>query len=179
MVDPITARNWGYRLLYVLLILLITLLQLLPLGVEAGDLPGPDLSLALTFVWVLRRPSYVPVLLIAPLFLFLDLLLQRPPGLSAALVVLGSEILRRQRDMSRAMPFLVEWAIVTGVILLIAGLEQITLALVMVDRPPLGLALLRSLFTAASYPLVVLVSRYIFNVRTAAPNEAVALGNRL
>ncbi len=179
MVDPITARNWLYRIFYVLLVLFLAFLQLLPLGASAGSLPGPDLSVALTFAWVLRRPSYVPVLVIAALFLFLDLLLQRPPGLSAGLMVLGSEILRRRRDMSRSMPFAVEWAIVTSVILLLVGLNQVALAVVMADRPPLGQALLRSLFTAGVYPLAVLVSHYGMGVRTAAPSEAVALGSRL
>ncbi|MFV0334366.1 MAG: rod shape-determining protein MreD [Tropicimonas sp.] len=179
MVDPVTARNWGYRGLYVLLVLLLAFVQLLPLGAGGGALPGADLITALTFAWVLRRPAYVPVLLLAPLLLFLDLLLQRPPGLGAALMLLGSEILRSRRDMSRSVPFAIEWAMVSAVIVALAGLNQIALGLVMADRPPLGQALLRSLFTAAAYPLVVLVSHYILGVRTAAPNEAVALGNRL
>lgn len=179
MVDPITARTWGHRALFVILVLLLAFFQMLPLGIGAGKLPGPDLALALTFAWVLRRPSYVPVPLLAGLFLFLDLMLQRPPGLVAALVVIGTEILRARRDMSRSLPFPVEWALVTAVMVALAGANQIALAIVMTDAPPLGLALLRSLFTAAAYPLVVILSHYAFGVRAAAPNEAEALGKRL
>lgn len=179
MVDPITARTWGHRALYVALILLIAFFQLLPLGGAAGGLPGPDLTVALTFAWVLRRPAYVPMPLIAALFLFLDLLLQRPPGLGAALMVGAAEFLRSRRGMSRALPFPIEWATVTAVILAVEGGNQIALGIVAADRPPLGSALLRSLFTAAAYPLAVLLSHYAFGVRAAAPNEADALGRRL
>ncbi|WP_116130804.1 rod shape-determining protein MreD [Tropicimonas sp. IMCC34043] len=179
MVDPITARTWSYRALYVLLILLISFFQLLPLGAVTGKWAGPDLSLALTFAWVLRRPAYVPVPLIAGLFLFLDLLMQRPPGLDAALVVLGSEFLRARRHMSRSLPFTVEWALVTAVLLALVGLNQLALAVVMLGPPPLGLALLRALVTAAAYPLVVALSHYVLGVRAAAPHEADALGSRL
>ncbi|NDR59186.1 hypothetical protein [Aliiruegeria sabulilitoris] len=179
MVDPITLRTWGYRLFFCALILLLAFLQMLPLGSGSGRLPGADLTIALTFAWVLRRPSYVPVFMLAALFLFLDMLLQRPPGLGAALVVLGTEVLRSRRDMSRALPFPVEWAMVTAVMLAMVALNQIALSLVMSQRAPLGLALLRSLFTAAAYPLVVILSHYVFKVRAAAPHEADALGRRL
>lgn len=179
MVDPVAARTWGYRALFVALILFLSFLQMLPLGRTAGGLPGADLSVALTFAWVLRRPSYVPVVLIALLFLFLDLLLQRPPGLGAALMLFGTEILRSRRELSRALPFPVEWALVAVVMIGLVGLNQIALLLVAMDRPPLGQAILRSLFTAAAYPLVVILSHYIFGVRAADPNEADALGNRL
>ncbi|SFC03213.1 hypothetical protein [Tropicimonas isoalkanivorans] len=179
MVDPVTARSWGYRLLFVALILLLAFVQILPLGPGAGKLPGPDLMLALTFAWVIRRPSYVPISLLAVLFLFLDLILQRPPGLGAALVLGGSEILRARQAASRSMPFLVEWALVTVVLLSLVGLSQFAMAIVVADRPPLGLGLLRAMFTAGVYPLVVALSHYVFRVTAADPNEADALGSRL
>lgn len=179
MVDPITARTWGYRALYLGVMLTLAFVQLLPLGPAAGRWPGPDLGLALTFAWVLRRPAYVPAPLIAGLFLFLDLMLQRPPGLGTALVLLGSEFLRARRDMSRTLPFTAEWMLVSVVLVALAGANQLALAVVMASPPPLGLALLRAVFTAATYPLVVLLSHYVLGVRSAAPNEADALGNRL
>ncbi|PRY21780.1 rod shape-determining protein MreD [Aliiruegeria haliotis] len=179
MVDPITSRTWAYRVFYVALILVLAFVQLLPLGASAGKLPGPDLIVAVTFAWVLRRPSYVPVPILAPLFLFLDFLLQHPPGLGAALILVGTEVLRARRDVSRNLPFPFEWAMVTAVMVALVGLNQIALTITMLDRPPLGQAILRALFTAAAYPLVVLVSHYAFGVRAADPNEADALGSRL
>ncbi|MFD0980936.1 rod shape-determining protein MreD [Tropicimonas aquimaris] len=179
MVDPITTRTWGYRLLYTAVILVIAFIQLLPIGIAASNLPGPDLALAVTFAWVLRRPSYVPVLLVAALFMFLDLLLQQPPGLGTALAVLGTEVLRSRKGVSRDLPFPVEWVFVTGVMVALVGLNQIVLTVAMTDRPPLGLALLRALFTAGVYPFVVALSHYGFRVSAADPNEADALGSRL
>jgi len=48
-----------------------------------------------------------------------------------------------------------------------------------VPRPPLGLDLVRALFTAALYPLAVLATHYVFGVRKATPGEVDALGARL
>lgn len=179
MVDPLTTRAWLYRLLFVVLVLLLTFGQLLPLGMGAGKLPGPDLTIALAFAWVLRRPAYVPVPLLAALFLLLDLLLQRPPGLGTALLLLATEFLRSRSRLSRSQPFPLEWMLVTFVLLAMVGGSQLLLALTMVDRPPLGLALLRALFTAAAYPLVVLLSHYVLGVTNVDPAEADALGDRL
>jgi hypothetical protein len=50
--------------------------------------------LALTFAWVLRRPEFVPPLLIAAMILLGDLMFHRPPGLWAALVLVTAETLR-------------------------------------------------------------------------------------
>lgn len=179
MVDPVTTRAWAYRGLYALLILSMTFVHLLPLGMGAGHLPGPDLMVALTFAWVLRRPGFVPVPLIAGLFLFVDLMLQRPPGLATALVLVGSEFLRARREVSRNQPFPVEWALVSVVMVALVGLNHLALTLAMLDPPPLGLALLRALFTAAAYPFMVGVSHYVFGVRSLDPAEADALGGRL
>lgn len=179
MVDPITARTWVYRAAFVGLMMLIAFFQLLPLGPATGSLPGPDVGIALAFAWVLRRPAYVPVTLLAATFLLLDLLLQRPPGLGAALAVVGCEFLRARGQLSRSLPFLAEWMLVSAVMLAMVGLNQIALTMVMQDRPPLGLALLRALFTAAIYPIVVGLSHYGFGVRAVDPAEADALGKRL
>ena len=55
---------------------------------------GPDLLIAFALAWSLRRPEYVPTLLLAILFLLGDLLLQRPPGLWALLALLACENLK-------------------------------------------------------------------------------------
>ncbi|MFV0359172.1 rod shape-determining protein MreD [Tropicimonas sp.] len=178
MIDPVTTRTWGFRALYTALVLFLVFVRLLPLGMGAGHLPGPDLIVALTFAWVLRRPAYVPAPLIAALFLFLDLMLQRPPGLGAAVVVASAEFLRSRRALTRAQPFAVEWALMTVVFLAMVGLEQVLYAFAMLERPPLGLALLRGLFTAVAYPLIVGLTHYIIGVRRIDAAEANALGER-
>ena len=67
-----------------------------------GRLPGPDIILLIALSWIVMRPDYVPVLLLAVVFLLTDLLLMRPPGLWTALAVLAGEFLRNRQLQLRA-----------------------------------------------------------------------------
>jgi rod shape-determining protein MreD len=49
--------------------------------------------------------------------LLADLLFLRPPGLWAAIVVLGHEFLRNREQGLRDMPFFVEWGLVASLLL--------------------------------------------------------------
>ncbi|MCX8955699.1 rod shape-determining protein MreD, partial [Ruegeria sp. NA] len=68
-----------------------------------------DVLIALTFAWVLRRPDYVPTVLVALVMLMADFLLQRPPGLLAAPTVVGSAYLRSAALGMRDAGFAGEW----------------------------------------------------------------------
>jgi rod shape-determining protein MreD len=171
VVDPLAARVWGHRAAFAALVAALAVLRLMPLDVAPAALPGPDVILALAFAWVLRRPAYLPAWLVVALFLALDLLLQRPPGLGALAALLGTEFLRRRQEGGGAMPFLVEWAAVTGVLLALVAGTQAALALTFAPRPPLGLDILRALFTAAIYPAAVAATVWLFKVRRPVPGE--------
>lgn len=177
MIDPLTLRIWLFRLLLLGLVGLITFLLLLPLsfGAGIGVLPGPDLILALVFAWWLRRPEYAPILLIAAVIFFTDLLFQNPPGLRAALVLLGLEFLRSRSAMWRDLPFAVEWALVALVMALILLGERLLLGIFMVEQVSFGRSVLRLLMTWLAYPAVVAASVYLFRVRRVQPGEADAL----
>ena len=81
MAENATLHRWLMRALYALLAGLLVFLHLLPLDTLPPGWAGPDLFLALTFAWAVRRPDYVPPLLVAGLALMMDLLFHRPPGL--------------------------------------------------------------------------------------------------
>ncbi|MFY0635138.1 MAG: rod shape-determining protein MreD [Vannielia sp.] len=179
MVDPITTRIWTYRAAFLGLCTLFAFFRLLPLDTTAGGLPGPDLMLALTFAWVLRRPSYVPPALMVFVFLMADLIFQRPPGLWALLVLLGCEFLRARQGLSRELPFPLEWAMAGIVMLALMVANMALLALFMVPRPPIGVAVLQIGMTILTYPIVVAASHMLFGLRKAAPGEVDALGHRL
>jgi|GEM_PF-6222566 hypothetical protein len=51
-------------------------------------------------------------------------------------------------------------------------LYRLVLAVFMVDQTSLGLALMAQLSTLLSYPLVVLVSRYLLGMTKISPSEA-------
>ena len=89
MGDAGALRLLGFRALYVAALLAIVLVLMLPIRIEAGRLPGPDLILALTIAWAVRRPDHLPILTVAGAALAVDLLLMRPPGLMAALTVIA------------------------------------------------------------------------------------------
>lgn len=172
MVDPRTVRTWSFRGVFLLITALATFFYLLPLQVGSGRWPGPDLILAFAFAWVLRRPDYVPVFLVATVMLLADFIFLRPPGLWAALTIMGLEFLRSREPTSRDLPFAIEWAMVAGVMLAMAVAYRVSLAIFMVDQTSLGLAILGQLSTILSYPIVIAISHYGLGIAKITPSEA-------
>jgi rod shape-determining protein MreD len=154
-------------------------LRILPIDISPGGLPGPDLVLALTMAWVLRRPAHLPALAIALVWLVEDLLLLRPPGLWALMVLAGTEFLRARHAVVREISFLLEWMMVAGVLAAMTFGYRLVLAIVMVPQDPLDLSLLKLGFTVASYPVMVLLLHFVFRVRKPATGEVDELGRKL
>ncbi|PFG64394.1 rod shape-determining protein MreD [Thioclava sp. ES.031] len=179
MIDPITRRRLSYRTLFVVIGLVLIFVRLMPVNHSPGGLPGPDLTLALTLAWVLRRPEYAPALLIVLVFLLEDIMFWRPIGLWALIVLGATEFLRRREQSLRDLPFALEWALVAGLLIAMVAVKRIVLLVTMVDQPSLGLELFQMLVTLAAYPVVVLVSRVAFGLRRAAPGEVDAYGHRM
>ncbi|PWE32123.1 rod shape-determining protein MreD [Maritimibacter sp. 55A14] len=179
MIDPAALHVWSHRVYFVLVCLALIFIRLLPIDIGFFGLPGPDLMLCVTAAWIIRRPDFVPPILIALLFLTADLLFQRPPGLHSALVLITAEFLRRRVQRYGDMTFAVEWLLVSGAFLALTVAERVALAVSFTPKPGLGPMLLVALLTVLAYPLVVLFSNMVFRVRKAAPREAGILGHRL
>ncbi|MCX7300139.1 MAG: rod shape-determining protein MreD [Rhodobacterales bacterium] len=179
MAEAASARIWSKRLTFGLIAFGIVFMQLLPLNTVPMLWAMPDLLLVFTMVWVARRPDFVPVLVIAIVFLMADLLFQRPPGLMTAMVVLATETVRARAIRLRNAPFSLEWFTVA---LAIAGItvgNRLVLAVVMTPQAPLGLTLIQMLMTILAYPLIVALAHLVFGVSRPAPGEVNALGQRL
>lgn len=173
------ARLWLRRASFILLACVITLVHLVPLDLRPSTWAPPDLLLAFACAWVARRPDYLPVYCVAVIFLTTDLLLQRPPGLWAALVVLLTEAIRnRHRDL-RAMPFLAEWGFVALGLTVITLANRFVLAIVMTPQAPIGMTLMQLGATILIYPVAVVVTKYIFGVVRPAPGDLRKIGQRL
>lgn len=170
------AHIWFMRAVFCGLVLLILFFQLLPLETTPRKLAPPDLLMAFTFAWVLRRPDYVPIPLIAALFLLADLLLQRPPGLLAALVVAATAFLRSRGTGPGDTGFIGEWATVTIVLCGVALLDRLVLSLTLTGAPPLLLSGSQLILTIFAYPLAVGISHWLFGVRRPTRAEAEAMG---
>ena len=179
MIDPQTSRRIAHRGLFLGLVALVMFLRLLPINPVSHGLPGPDLTLALTLAWVLRRPEYVPALLIAAVFLLEDLMFWRPVGLWTLIVLGATEFLRARESASRDLPFVLEAVLIGSVMIGMLLANRFILGLVMVEQPPLGREVLRMLATFVAYPFVVALSALAFGLRRAAPGEIDAWGNRL
>ncbi len=178
MVDPVTARRLAGWALYLLIAFALIAIRLMPLSGGALAFPGPDLVVALTLAWVLRRPDQVPMLLIALVVLAEDILLMRPPGLWAMLTVLGAEFVRARESSWRDLPFLAEWALV-GIVMagmMLAG--RAVMAVTFNPQPPLGQSMLQLLATLAAFPLIVVAARMILGLRRAATGEVDQYGHR-
>ncbi|MBM9594522.1 rod shape-determining protein MreD [Roseitranquillus sediminis] len=179
MAETLTTRRWSYRGLYVAVALVTIGAALLPLGDGTSGVPGPELPVVVAFAWILRRPDYVPPLLLAAVVLLTDIVGLRPLGLWTALVVLGAEFLRSRESLIRDLPFVMEWLLASAVLVAIAFAYWLALSLFVVAHPGLGSLLLQALVSAAVYPVVVALSVLVFKLRKAAPGEVDALGHRL
>ncbi|MBE3639160.1 rod shape-determining protein MreD [Mangrovicoccus algicola] len=150
------AGLWLARAAYAAIALAAMAVLLMPLWIEPGGWPGPDLLSALTLAWVLRRPEQVPVLLIAGVMLTADLMLQRPPGLWAALMVAGSEVLRARRRTGRPLGVVAEWALAGTVIFAMSLADWLAMTVTLARHAPLADMLAATAVTILSYPLTAL-----------------------
>jgi rod shape-determining protein MreD len=179
MAEAVERRVWAYRGVFVLIAGVALFLKLLPLGAVPSSLPWPDLLLCLTMAWVLRRPEYLPAMMIAAIYLLADFLLMRPPGIWALMVLLGTEFLRSRSTLTRELSFVMEWVMVAGVLAAMVLGMRFVLAVAMVAQAPIDMTLAQLTLTILAYPLVVVVSSYGMNVHKPATGEVDAMGRRL
>jgi len=179
MIDPMRREVWLHRALFAAVAGAILFLRLLPLGAEAGALPGPDLLVCLIFAWVQRRPDYMPALLIAAVMLLDDLLLQRPPGLWAALVVLGAELLRSRIALTRELSFVAEWLFMAALMLGLMLAYRFLLEVSFLPQGNFGFALTQTAASVLCYPVVVWLSHVTLGVHKPGMGEVDDKGRRL
>ena len=172
-------EHWIFRGLFLALALFLLFIRLLPLGNAPGTFPGPDILLCLILAWVIRRPDFLPMPLILAVILIEDLILMRPPGLWTAIVVLGTEFLRSRAALTRELNLLVEWMLVSGVMLGMMLAYRLILAIAFVPQPPFGFVVVQVLWSVALYPLVVALSQFTLDLRKPATGEVDNLGRRL
>ena len=172
------ARPWTMRIAFTALVMVILFFHMLPLQTATGGWIWPDFILAFALAWSVRRPDYVPLVLLAGLFLLADLLLQRPPGLWAVLALVACAQMQQQartlRDASLATELMSAAAWIVGV-----GVGyRIVLAVLLVDMPALAPALLQVVVTVIAYPLVVAMTHLFMGVRKATPHDLGSAGVR-
>lgn len=179
MAEGVRGQVWFYRGIFILLAILILFARLLPLGTLPGHLPGPDLLMCLLLAWVMRRPDYLPVLMIAVIVFLEDVMLMRPLGLWTALMVLATEFLRSRAALTRELSFAVEWMLIAGLMIGLLVTYRLFFAIAFLPQAGFGFALTQTLWSILCYPVVVMASRLILDLRKPAMGELDALGKRL
>lgn len=179
MAEAPARRVWTGRTLFAFLSVLILFMQLLPLQTLPRSWGSPDLLLLFALTFAARRPDFVPAPLIAAAFLLSDMLLQRPPGLWTALVLILTELLRNRAPAMRALPFPLEWTLVTVGIAAITLVNRAVLVMLLVPVAGLGLTLVQMAITIIAYPVVVAISHFFLGVSRPAQGAVDQLGHRL
>lgn len=171
MNEQTATRLWGMRLTFVLITCIILFFHLLPLETSPQRWVGPDLLLAFACAWSLRRPEYVPSILLAGLFLLADFLLFRPPGLWALFALLGCEHLKTRARGLRDSGFANEWLSVCAVMAFVAISYRAGLMITLVALPGFGMSIFELIMTMMFYPLAVGITYFLLGVRKATPGE--------
>lgn len=179
MASLLRADPWGYRLLFLGLAVLLLFVRLLPLGSTAGAFPGPDFMLCLTLAWVMRRPEFAPVWLIVLVTLTEDLILMRPPGLWTALVVIATEFLRSRIALTRELNFVVEWLLAAGLMIGMLLVYRLAFMLALLPQPQFGFAVVQMIWSILCYPVVVILSRLVFDLRKPGAGQVDDYGKPL
>jgi len=177
MAEHATFRN---RLLsglaYAGLMLLLLVIGIMPYEIWPRRFPGPDLMVTITFVWLMRRPELLATPLVAAAFFIADILLMRPIGLWAVLMVLATEFLRNRQKSVRERAFFAEWALVSGVLFAAALLNTIIIWVVFFEAVPLDRAMIHAASTMLAYPLVAATARLALGGAPVATRDENAKG---
>jgi len=179
MTERLLGDVWTHRLLLIALLGVIVFIQLLPLKTHDLDLPEPDILLGVLAAWMLRRPNYVPVGLLVFVGLLTDFLFLRAPGAWTMLMVIAFEIIRARGRRDGNMTFITEISIVAIVFAGLFSANALLLLVFGVSQPPFGSTVLHYAFTVAVYPLVAMVTVFVFHVRRPNPAELVGIRGRV
>lgn len=172
-------RLWSMRAAFVAFAMLILLGDLLPLQTLPRGWAGPDLLLCLAMVLAVRAPDYVPITLLAVIFLLADFLLSRPPGLMATLMLLACHDLQSRMKRNRDAGIFGEWLRAGILIFAVILVYRLVLAVVLVPTPPIGLAVFQAFVTTLAYPLVIGLAALVFGVRLSTSREFDGMGQRI
>ena len=153
-----TNALWGQRLLYFLISLLFILWLIVPQNPLPQALPTPEFLLCFTLAIILRRPEALPVILIAIIFLFCDVLFNRPIGLWTAIVIIISEFAKTQYWRYKDSNFVTTWFFISFLSSVGIFLYMIVLDVLLVPQSNFWQYLIWALITILIYPFMFCLS---------------------
>jgi rod shape-determining protein MreD len=108
--------------------------------------------------------------------LLADMMLHRPPGLWAVLVLCAAEWLKSRERRQRETTFVLEWMTFAGTLIVITVLYRAVLMVLILVPGTFTLAIVQLIMTILLYPVVVGVSHFLLGVHRAAPGDVDRLG---
>ena len=171
------SGTWG-TIVFVLIGVGLIFLAILPIGSGPTGWPGPDLLIATTFAWVIRRPDIAPVWVVAGLFLLADFMLFRAPGLMACAMVLASEYIRGREDLTVEVPFALEWSVASSMIACVIVGTSAVLVIFGAPAMSIGAMLVKLILTILIYPVIVLCARYLLGITRPGKPDEIGFGSR-
>lgn len=179
MTEGASAGVWVYRIGFGVAALTVLFIHLLPLHTFPRNWAGPDLLLCVAMCWSVRRPDYLPLALLAVVFLLADFLLQRPPGLWAALALIACSHLQTRARRLRVNGFMAEWLRVSILIVGITLAWRLVLTATLVPVPGVTLSIAQTVLTVLAYPMVVGACLLLPGLRQRPSGDMDRFGSRI
>ena len=179
MDDISPLQFWLRRLAYLAIGTFFVLQALIPLDLTANRIPGPDVMYCITMAYVIRRPEFVPLWAIVIVFFLRDVLSMAPLGIWTLLMVISTEVVRANLQAFREYFYAIEWLWVIAIFAIMLTLHQLILALSLSFTPKFVDQLYQFFFTAACYPVIVVIMKYGFGIDRPAAGKTDARGQRL
>ena len=168
-----TAKDWRFRLLFALALFLIVAGIAAPISLLPEIIPSPDLIYCLAICWLIRRPRYVLSFAVISATLFCEFLILNSPGLWSAIMLLLCEYFRLNSERISRLPFWLEWGIAVFLFAIAQLSYHVILNIIFLPAAPLRTIALHSAMTALCYPMVVLVTNFVFRVTKPSLKEVI------
>jgi len=179
MVNFQNIRPWIYYVKYLLICFFILSFQLLPMRIVHQEVLWPNLMYLVTVGWLIRKPSYLPVILILFAHIISDIVLLKPLGLWSAISLIGYEFLRWRSLSQGRLKLGQELVLVTSVLILLTFLQIGVELIFKIESPPIEMILLQLTFTLLIYPVVIFMLHSILRVRYFERSETVVRGGSM
>ncbi|MCY4542013.1 MAG: hypothetical protein OXB95_06405 [Rhodobacteraceae bacterium] len=141
--------------------ILATVVDIQPATPLSGSFNFPNLVYCLICAWIIRSPRNAPALVVAALFLLLEVIYGLPPGLWTALMLVATELLRSVSPRLGSYSFVAEWAFVCLLFSLALLLYQLALLLTFAQAMTTVAMTKYIVSTALCYPLAAAIASLV------------------
>ena len=151
--NELPNRLLRLRCTFLVIAFFLIMLPTLPVRINFNHVFIPDLLLIMTFSWVMQRPDVIGPITITIVFLFADFILQRPPGLWTAIVLVAATFLGMRSARFKEVFFIYEWATVSIIVVVCYLTQYIVMRFTFLAIYDFKLLTITGLTTIVLYPV--------------------------